>query len=262
MAQLLYCAHKPLNMKKTFTFLLLALVTCASYAGPDDGRISVSHLGLRVIRVEIDGKMFGNNDRTITISNLAPGNHVVRVYRDAANGGVQQRSAIYFTTIRVKPRFHVDIVINRFGKPMIDEIIMDTRYNQQNYQDDDYGYDRPDRPDNRPDQPSRPDRDPRDDNRPRAMNDASFSSLVETMKRESFESTRLDMTKQVVDRNYFTTGQVKQLLLIFSFDNNRLDLAKYAYRNTLDRENYFQLYDVLTFSRSKEELSAYIKNYK
>jgi hypothetical protein len=249
-------------MKKTFTFLLFAFVTCAAFAGPDDGRISVTHLGMRIIRVEVDGKMFGNNDRSITISNLAPGNHVIKVFIETGTGGVQQRTPVYFTTIRIKPKFHVDIVINRFGKPLIDELFMDMRYGQGSYYDDDYVYDRPDRPD-RPDMPSRPDRDPRyDDNRPRAMNDASFASLVETMKKESFESTRLDMTKQVVDKNYFTTSQVKQLLLMYSFDGNRLDLAKYAYRNTLDRENYFQLYDVLTFSRSKEELAAYIKNYK
>jgi hypothetical protein len=252
-------------MKKIFTFLLPVVLAFHAWAGPNDGRISITHLGLPTIRVEIDGRSYGNNDRAITINNLAPGNHIIKVYRETAlNGkieaGFSRRPPVFTTNIRIKPKFHVDIVINRFGKPMIDEVFMDTRYTQGGYNDDDYAYDTPDRP-------GRPDRngndDPRySDNRPQPMNDASFSALLATMKRESFETTRLELTKQVVDKNYFTTTQVRQLLLLYSFDNNRLDLAKHAYKNTIDRENYFQLYELFTFSRSKEELAAYVRDFK
>ena len=94
------------------------------------------------------------------------------------------------------------------------------------------------------------------------MSDQSFSALMETMQKESFENTRLKLLKQSVDGNYFTTSQVKQLVTLFTFDENKLDIAKYMYRNTIDRENYFQLYDSFFFSRSKEDLAAYIQNNK
>ena len=52
------------------------------------------------------------------------------------------------------------------------------------------------------------------------------------------------------------------MVTLFSFENNKLEIAKYMYGKTLDRKNYFVIYNVFTFSRSKEELAEYIRNYK
>jgi hypothetical protein len=68
--------------------------------------------------------------------------------------------------------------------------------------------------------------------------------------------------KQIIDRNYFTSQQIKDLLLLFTFENNRLDLAKYAYGKTVDKGNYFIVNDAFTFNNNKEKLSAYIRDYK
>jgi len=45
-----------------------------------------------------------------------------------------------------------------------------------------------------------------------------------------------------------------------SFDNNKLELAKYAYDYTADKGNYFVIYAVFTFDSYKKELENYIKN--
>jgi hypothetical protein len=65
-----------------------------------------------------------------------------------------------------------------------------------------------------------------------------------------------------MDRNYFTSQQVKELLQLFTFENNKLDLAKYAYRKTMDRRNYYIVNDVFAFSNSKDELARYIRDYR
>ena len=48
-------------------------------------------------------------------------------------------------------------------------------------------------------------------------------------------------------------------MLLFTFENNRLEVAKYAYRKTVDKHNYFQLNEALTFSSSKDDLARFIR---
>src|SRR4030095_14311346 len=87
----------------------------------------------------------------------------------------------------------------------------------------------------------------------------SFSSIVQTLRREYSESSRFEIARQMIDRNYFTSDQVKYMLQLFSSESNKLELAKYAYRNTSDQKNYFVVYDALSFSSSKEQLADYIR---
>ena len=93
------------------------------------------------------------------------------------------------------------------------------------------------------------------------MNDRDFSQVKETLRKEWFENTRLTTAKQIIDANYFTSQQVKAMLLLFTFENNRLDLAKYAYGRTVDKGNYFIINDAFTFNNNKEKLSEYIREY-
>ena len=69
------------------------------------------------------------------------------------------------------------------------------------------------------------------------------------------------VARQIIDQNNFTSDQVKYLMQLFSFENNRLDIAKFAYRNTVDQRNYFVVYDALSHSNSKEQLADFIRRY-
>jgi hypothetical protein len=50
-------------------------------------------------------------------------------------------------------------------------------------------------------------------------------------------------------------------MLLFTFENNRLDIAKYAYGKTVDKRNYSVVNDAFTFN-SKEKLDQYIREYE
>ena len=52
------------------------------------------------------------------------------------------------------------------------------------------------------------------------------------------------------------------MVLLFTFENNRLDIAKYAYGKTVDKGNYFMLNDAFTFNNNKEALKEYIRQYQ
>jgi len=72
----------------------------------------------------------------------------------------------------------------------------------------------------------------------------------------------MNIAKQVLSTNYVTTAQVKEVLGFFSFENNKLDMAKYAYKNTIDKNEYYTVGDVFSFSSNKDELMEYIRNYR
>ena len=48
-------------------------------------------------------------------------------------------------------------------------------------------------------------------------------------------------------------------MLLFTFEDTRLDLAKYAYGHTFDIGNYYKLNDAFTFESSIDELNKYIR---
>jgi len=253
-------------MKKIFTLISAVLVTLTSFADHNDGMITITYLSKKQTWIEVDGKRYNNRDREIVIRDLQPGYHRIQVYtsekrndwRDIFDLGRKQM--LYNSSLYVRPRQHIDIVINRFGKVLVDERSM----NDRNYDDDDRDYDRDyDRDRDRNHDKDRDyDRDGRWDNNRSPMDSRSFDMLVQALRRENFEQSRLEIAKQSIDRNNFTSLQVKQLAQCFAFDNFKLDLAKHAYSRTVDRDNYFVLNDVFSFSNSKDELAAYIRRYK
>ena len=59
---------------------------------------------------------------------------------------------------------------------------------------------------------------------------------------------------------FFTTEQAKRLIELVSAESNRLTLAKAAYKQVVDQQNFSQLYTILSSQSSRDELDAYIKS--
>ena len=93
------------------------------------------------------------------------------------------------------------------------------------------------------------------------MNEIEFGRVLDNIQKEWFEDNKMKSATQIINTNYFTSAQVKQMLQLFSFENNKLELAKLAYTKTVDKQNYQYVSDVLTFRNSKEELARYIRDY-
>lgn len=253
-------------MKTIFT-LLLSTFFSLSLLASHDPRLTISSISRQKLYVEVDGRRYHLDGNTVSINELHPGYHSIRVYRDMRKNnrwwdfgiGNRRQETIYNNRVYLKEDYHFEILINRFGKVMVDERRIDR--NDDWYDDDDDYYD-DDRNRNR-DRDRDWDRDDHyDNNYGRAMNDFDFSQAKETLRKEWFENTRVSTAKQIIDRNYFTSRQVKELLLLFTFENNRLEIAKYAYGRTVDKNNYFVVNDAFTFSRNKEELEKYIREYR
>ena len=94
------------------------------------------------------------------------------------------------------------------------------------------------------------------------MSDREFSSFLQMLKKQSFDDRRLDFLKSQLSRTDFNTRQIKSIMKEFSFDKNRLEFAKMAYRNCVDKRNYFELYDAFDFESYARELNKFVQNQR
>jgi len=93
---------------------------------------------------------------------------------------------------------------------------------------------------------------------PACMPMPDFNKAITVIQSESFENTKLSIAKQITSNNYLCVSQIVQICKLFSFENTKLDFAKYAYHYCVDKNNYFQLNEVFSYSSSKDELRKYI----
>jgi hypothetical protein len=61
--------------------------------------------------------------------------------------------------------------------------------------------------------------------------------------------------------SYFSVDQAKRIIELLNSEADRLELAKLAYDNVTDPNNFDQLYDLLNSQTSKNELDNYVRNY-
>lgn len=98
-------------------------------------------------------------------------------------------------------------------------------------------------------------------NQGNVMDDNSFRQFYDMMMRnESFDDGKITMINQQMRTTMFTSVQIRDLVKAISFDNKKLALAKSMYRNCVDKNRYFMVYDAFDFESSKRELMDYISN--
>lgn len=93
---------------------------------------------------------------------------------------------------------------------------------------------------------------------PQEMEAVAFQSLKQTIDNQWFSSGKQDVFKQALAGNYFTSQQVSELVNLYSFDSDKLVVAKMAYTKTIDPQNYFMVSNQLGFSSSVNDLTAYM----
>lgn len=92
------------------------------------------------------------------------------------------------------------------------------------------------------------------------MTPRDFNAAMSTIKGQSFEDTRLKTAKQVISANCLNVDQIIQIANTFSFEDNKLEFAKFAYDYCIEPRNYFKLNGIFTFSSNVDELSDYVQS--
>ncbi|MBK7562142.1 MAG: DUF4476 domain-containing protein [Chitinophagaceae bacterium] len=97
-----------------------------------------------------------------------------------------------------------------------------------------------------------------------AMSDANFNNLYQSIQQQWPVSTQMNSLTNAFNatNNYFSIYQASRLIQLVNAENNRLQLAKLSYRAIIDRNNFNQIYNLLSSQSSKNELTAYVNNYR
>lgn len=93
---------------------------------------------------------------------------------------------------------------------------------------------------------------------PQAMDPATFQQLKQSIQNQWFSSGQKEVFMQALAHNYFTSQQILELVDVFTFSSDQLEVAKAAYPKTVDPQNYFIVSNALEFSNDVSELASYI----
>ena len=240
----------------TFTFFLLSLFLGEALAS----RMTVNLPYRGSYIVEIDGRTY-QGVRQVTITNLRPGLHSVRVfqkrhgyrkpmygrgYRSHGYGRIPHRVITYDGSVNVRPKTLITASIGPRGYFAVNSV--QAIHHRRHV-------------------PRGPRHEPirREPVRHAPANHAcgadQFQSFINSLNYQTFESTRENIAEQFILNNHMTSRQVKRMLKAFTFESTKLDMAKLAYESVIDPENYHILYNEFTFSSSVDELVAFTSGY-
>ena len=95
-----------------------------------------------------------------------------------------------------------------------------------------------------------------------AMSEMDFNNLYNSIRKKWLPFTKYNAAVDAFSSsdNYFTTAQAKDIIALVSSEDSRLQLAKLAFDNIVDQQNFRQLYDLFTSQASKDELDSYIRS--
>ena len=89
---------------------------------------------------------------------------------------------------------------------------------------------------------------------------SEYGKVTATIKSQSFEETQLKIAKQATKANCMSTAQIKGICKMFSFEESKLEFAIFAHTYCTDKNNYYSLNDVFSFSTSVDSLNEAIEN--
>ena len=87
---------------------------------------------------------------------------------------------------------------------------------------------------------------------------SEFNSVKSSIESKTFRDDKLTVTKQILRSKCFTTDQVKEMIGLFTFEDDKVEVAKMAYPKTFDQGNYYKINDAFTYSSSIDELNEFL----
>lgn len=87
----------------------------------------------------------------------------------------------------------------------------------------------------------------------RGMNERDFQSLYNKVKSKPFKDDQLELLEAGIGNRGLSCKQCVRMMLIYRFDDDKLEVLKIIAPNISDRENYDEIIDALDFISSEEK---------
>jgi hypothetical protein len=92
------------------------------------------------------------------------------------------------------------------------------------------------------------------------MSNDELYQLNRTLQGMNNEIDRVKYLKDRINYQYINASQLSALLYNLTIEEDRLDLAKFAYVKTVDQQNYNIIFNTLSYPDTKNDLDNFIKN--
>jgi len=89
----------------------------------------------------------------------------------------------------------------------------------------------------------------------------NLPTFLEELKDQRFEDDRIESVKLALNSTCLTTEQAGKIVELFTFDENKLEVAKFLSDRLMDRENATALVKLLTFDSNKMEYRKYVASH-
>jgi Domain of unknown function (DUF4476) len=234
------------NMKKALLIIALLFASARIHASHARSELHIRMFDNSWFTVNIDHQRFDEPVTRFHLDRVSPGTHYITIKKVGQRGphgsyGGIRHIVVFSGYVNIPAASDVRAMIDRANRFRINRI-------EPLFADE-------------------PDTDFPDCNMPVAcnpapviyqMDDYEFSGLMNTLRNMQFESSRMSVAKNAILSNQFSSRQVADLMGLMTFDSSRLEIAKLAYAKTIDRENYWMVYDLFAFESSIVELNNYI----
>ncbi len=250
-------------MKRQLYILFFALI--ASFSA------NASSLYLRFVRqanytVNIDGYYYQVYGNSFHVPTLRPGRHnlVIETFTSYSHHGRRAMPVLIFNgPLMVKEASDIFASVDGFGFH-VDRVITH-RYNNNRHRQYHYRFNDHDNNYEEIEEDERYDNDGRNNNDENYnrnnynynhyMNNRDFDALKLGINNASFESTKKTVAMSGISNNKLSVEQIRSVLSCFSFESTKLEVARYAFNYTDDKNRYYELSDAFSFDSSKNEIA-------
>ena len=88
---------------------------------------------------------------------------------------------------------------------------------------------------------------------------AEMNEIKELVRSASFKDSMEKQAKMMVkSKQCFRSDQIVDLLSVFSYDDSKLMVAKFAYDYCIDRQNYYRVVNSFSFKSYQDDLTKFI----
>jgi len=90
--------------------------------------------------------------------------------------------------------------------------------------------------------------------------ESKFSHIMATIESQTFSGKMKEMAKKQISKNCLSMDQFKQIVPLFSMDDDKLEMIQFYYNYAKYPDKMYLLRDLLTFSGSKKEFDDFLIN--
>ncbi len=221
-------------MKKLILSTLLIIGISISYAqryGTPQSVLTIQEEDGNFFQVTVKGRTYNSTNGVVSISSYDLGVCYIQIARPRNSMGAMQE--VYRGRLVIPAGTHLMLFLTRYSNlETIAEVPLNSLGNSY----------APTPIDNTPQYPA----------------EVNIPALVETINNEAFDKEKLMVAKQALRRGNIYAAGVERIMRQFSFDDARLEFAKYAYKRCIDPQNYYRVNNAFTFDSNKEKLNNFI----